>query len=115
MATKGEAVLRPWGGAESTIVVGVSRPDGIEWEDRDADAHHSKDIARPEPSRGSRYSPLDRRSGWERRAGEVNRKVDQIRAAWVAAAPRYGASTEAAFEAEISHQPGWQSSPTTAC
>jgi hypothetical protein len=35
-------------------------------------------------SRASHYSPLDRRSGWERRAGEVNRKADQIRAAWEA-------------------------------
>src|SRR5262245_64785929 len=33
-------------------------------------------------SRASHYSPLDRRSGWCRRAGEVNCKVDQIRAAW---------------------------------
>src|SRR5262245_14651779 len=32
----------------------------------------------------SHRSPLDRRSGWERRAGEVNRKTDQIRAAWEA-------------------------------
>jgi hypothetical protein len=26
----------------------------------------------------------EHRSGWERRAGEVNRKADQIRAAWEA-------------------------------
>src|SRR5262245_29308868 len=38
----------------------------------------------------SHRSPLDRRSGCERRAGRMNRKTDQIRAAW-AAGHRIGA------------------------
>src|SRR5262249_4758519 len=37
---------------------------------------------KPQPSRGSRHSPLDRRSRWERRAGGMNCKTDQVRAAW---------------------------------